>query len=129
MCKAPFTTVLMAALLGAAPLAFAHEAMAASAIPPAVAAPAKPALRERMGTAVAAQSNAVLVTEKTPVVSQMVASANQETDRMTPVRASPPESLAPGKDSDWRYAAAWLGTLAIIATIAVRRRKVGRPWA
>ena len=129
MCKAPFTTVLMAALLVAAPLASAHQAMAASAIQLAVAEPVKPALPERMGSVKAEQSNAVLMPKKTPVSSQMVASAYRNTDRIAPMRASPPASPAPGKDSDWRYTAAWLGTLAIIATIAVRRRKAGRPWA
>lgn len=82
-----------------------------------------------MGTAVAAQSKAVLIPDKTPAARQMVASAYRDTDRMTPARAIPTASPAPGKDSDWRYPAAWLGTLAIIATIAARRSKAGRPWA
>ena len=122
-------TVLMAALLGAAPLASAHQAMAASAIPTAVAEPVKPALPERMGIVKAEQSNAVLISKKTLVPSQTVALVYRDTNRITPMRASPLASPAPSENSDWRYTAAWLGTLAIIATIAVRRRKAVRPWA
>lgn len=129
MCRAPITTVLMAALLGAAQPAPAHKVTAASALPPAKANLDRPVTPDRTGTSRETRSNAVLTSEQNAAPSQTVASAYRDIDRMAPVRTSPPANPAPQEDSDWRYTAAMLGTLAIIATIAVRRRKAGTPWA
>ena len=129
MCKAPLTTLLMAALLGAASSASAHDVKAASAALPPAANPEKQVITERPGTVKAAQSNAVLLPEQIPAPSPMVASAYRDVDRIAPTRPGASASPDSQKNSGWRYTAALLGTLAIIGTIAVRRRKAEMPWA
>jgi len=119
----------MAALLGAAHAAPAHTATAASAITHPVINPDRHGSPERLGTENAARSNAVLTSEKNPALSQMSAPPHRDTDRIAP---NPPKlSTSPDTqgNSGWRYTAALLGTLAILATIAVRRFKAGTPWA
>ena len=122
-------SVLMAALLGAASTAPAHKVTAASAIPPPVANLDRPANPECLGNHKAARSNAVLTPEQNLAPSQMSASAYRHGDRMEPNRTMPPTSPAIQVNSEWRNTAALLGTLAILATIAVRRHKARTPWA
>lgn len=130
MCRAPFTTVLMAALLGAAFPAATHSRAAAS-VTPSPSADLQPAtLAEPLDTGKAYRSNTVSMSPQDQLPGRLLASAYRDTDRAAP---PPPTAttakLGPGKDAGWRYSAAMLGTLAIIVTIAVRRRKAEKPWA
>ena len=130
MCRAPFSIVFMAALLGMSSSVPAHKTAAASMAPAAVAGLNGPLVLEHLGTDKAARSNAVLTPKENPASSQIIASAYRDVDRMASSTA--PDSTASQTTpihSGWRYTAALLGTLAIIGTIAVRRRKPGKPWA
>ena len=130
MCRAPFSIVFMAALLGASSSVPAHKVAAASMAPAAVASLNEPSSLEHLGTDKATRSNTVLTPRQNPAASQIIPSGYRDVDRIAP---SPALSSAAGQttqvNSGWRYTAAVLGTLAIIGTIAVRRRKPGKPWA
>ncbi|WP_029524316.1 hypothetical protein [Polaromonas glacialis] len=120
----------MAALLGASSSVPAHKVTAASMAPAAVASLNEASSLEHLGTDKATRSNTVLTPRQNPASSQIISSGYRDVDRIAP---SPEFSSAAGQttqvNSGWRYTAAVLGTLAIIGTIAVRRRKPGKPWA
>lgn len=130
MCRAPFSIVFLAALLGVSSSAPAHKVAAASMAPPPLASLNGPSSLEHLGTDKVARSNTVLTPRQNPASSQIIPSAYRDVDRMAPSPALDPiaNQTAP-LNSGWRYTAALLGTLAIIGTIAVRRRKPGKPWA
>ena len=120
----------MAALLGASFSVPAHKSADASMAPAAVASVNGPSGIEHLGTDKASRSNTVLTPRQNPASSQIIPSGYRDVDRIAP---SPVLSSAAGQstqvNSGWRYTAALLGTLGIIGTIAVRRRKPGKPWA
>ena len=124
MCRAPFSIVFMAALLGASSSVPAHKLEAASMAPAAVASLNRPSSLEHLGTDKASRSNTVLSPRQNSASSQIIPSAYQDVNRIAP---NPTASTQ--INSGWRYTAALLGTLGIIGTIAVRRRKSGKPWA
>lgn len=130
MCSAPFLIIFMAALLSASSSVQAHKVAAASVAPAAVASLNGPSSLEHLGNDKATRSNTVLTPRQNPASSQIIASGYRDVDR---IASSPALSSAPSQttqiNSGWRYTAAVLGTLAIIGTIAVRRRKPGKPWA
>jgi len=128
MCRATFSIVFMATLLGAPFSVPAHKVAAASIAPPPIARLNGQSSLEHLGTDKVARSNTVLTPRKNPASSQIIPSAYRDVDRTAPSSALNPTAITP-ISSGWRYTAALLGTLGIIGTIAVRRRKPGKPWA
>lgn len=128
MCRAPFSIVFMAALLGASFSVPAHKLAAASMAPAAIVSLNGPSSLEHLGTDKASRSNAVLTPGQNPASSQIISSAYRDVDRIASNPALNPTATT-RINSGWRYAAALLGTLGIIGTIAIRRRKPGKPWA
>lgn len=128
MCRAPFSIVFMAALLGASSSVPAHKLAAASMAPAAVASLNAPSGLEHLGTDKASRSNTVLTPRQNPASSQIIPSAYRDVNRIAPSPVLNPTATTQ-INSGWRYTAALLGTLGIIGTIAVRRRKPGKPWA
>lgn len=130
MCSASFSMVLMATLLGMAPSAPAYKVTTASMILPSVASHNKLSSHQRLGVDTASQSSTVLIPGQNPTSSQIIPSAYREVKRITSsLPLSPNASPIIQNNSGWRYTAGFLGTLAIIATIGVRRRMTGKPWA
>ena len=130
MCRAPFSIVFLAALLGASSSVPAHKVAAACMAQTPVASLNGPSSLEHLGTDKAARTNTVLTPRQNLASSQIVQSAYQDVDRIAPSPAlNPTASQTTQTNSGWRYTAALLGTLAIIGTIAVRRRKPRKPWA
>jgi hypothetical protein len=123
-----FSLVFMAALLGVPLSVPAHKVVAASSAPPVIAGLVGQPGLEHLGTEKVVRSNTVLTPQKNAASNQMIPSAYRDVDRMAPSAAPGATAIAPG-NSGWRYTAALLGTLGIIGTIAVRRRKPGKPWA
>ena len=133
MCRAPFSIVFLAALLGASSSAPAHKAAVACMAQAPVASLASlngPSSLEHLGTDKATRTNTVLTPRQNLASSQIIQSAYQDVDRIAPSPAlNPTASQTTQTNSGWRYTAALLGTLAIIGTIAVRRLKPRKPWA
>ena len=127
MCRAPFSTVFMAALLGASFSVPAHKSADASMAPAAVASVNGPSGIEHLGTDKASRSNTALTPRQNPASSQITLSADLDVDRIAPSPLLNPTATT-RTHSGWRYTAALLGTLGIIGTIAIRRRKSGQPW-
>jgi hypothetical protein len=120
----------MAALLGASSAVPAHKVTAASMTSSPVGSLNEPSNLEHLGSDKVAKKNTVLTPSQKPASSEMIPSAYRDVDRIAPnpsldSTASQPQEM----NSGWRYTAALLGTLAIIGTIAVRRRQSGKPWA
>ncbi|MBG6078121.1 hypothetical protein IWX85_003975 [Polaromonas sp. CG_9.11] len=78
-----------------------------------------------------ARSTTVLTARKNSDPSPVISSAYRDIDRITPSPAHNPAAsqATTWVNSEWRFTAALIGTIAIIGTIAVRRRKPGKPWA
>ena len=130
MCRAPFSIVFLAALLGASSSVPAHKVAAACMAQTPVASLNGPSSLEHLGTDKAARTNTVLTPRQNLASSQIIQSAYRDVDRIAPSPAlNPTASQTTQTNSGWRYTAALLGTLAIIGTIAVRRRKPRKPWA
>ena len=130
MCRAPFSIVFLAALLGASSSAPAHKAAVACMAQAPVAGLNGPSSLEHLGTDKATRTNTVLTPRQSLASSQIIQSAYQDVDRIAPSSAlNPTASQTTQTNSGWRYTAALLGTLAIIGTIAVRRLKPRKPWA
>ena len=127
MCRAPFSIVFMAALLGVSSSVPAHKLETASMAPAAVSSLNRPSSLEHLGTDKAFHSNTVLTPTKNSASSQIIPSAYSDVDRIAP-NAALNTAATTQINSGWRYTAALLGTLGIIGTIAVRRRKPGKPW-
>lgn len=128
MCRAPFSTVFMAALLGASFSAPAHNSADSSMAPVAVASIHRSSALDHLGTDKASRSNTVLTPRQDPASSQIISSDYLDVVRVAPSPAPNPTATTQ-IHSGWRYTAALLGTLGIIGTIAVRRRKPGKPRA
>jgi len=130
MCRAPFSIVFLAALLGASSSVPAHKVAAACMAQAPVVSLNGPSSLEHLGTDKAARTNTVLTPRQNLASSQIVQSAYRDVDRIAPSPAlNPTTSQTTHTNSGWRYTSALLGTLAIIGTIAVRRRKPRKPWA
>jgi hypothetical protein len=122
--------VFMAALLGASSAVPAHKVAAAGTTSSPVASLNGPSNLEHLGSDKVGKKNTVLTPSQKPASSQMISSAYRDVDRIAPNPSlNSSASQAPEMNSGWRYTAALLGTLAIIGTIAVRRRQSGKPWA
>ncbi|NDP64969.1 hypothetical protein [Polaromonas sp.] len=120
----------MATLLGASSSVPAHKVADASMAPSTVASFNRPSSLEHLRTDKAARSNTVLTPRQNPASSPIISSAYRDQDRTTPGPATDSAaSQTTHVNSKWRFLAALLGTLGIIGTIAVRRRKPGKPWA
>jgi len=122
--------VLLAALLGVPSFVPAHTMAAASMAPSTVASPNGSSSLEHLDTNKTARSNTLLTPRRNPASSPMIPSAYRGIDQITPSPAIDPAAsqTSTWADSGWRFTAALLGTVAIIGTIAVRRRKPGKPW-
>jgi hypothetical protein len=85
---------------------------------------------EHLDTDKAVRSTTVLTPRQQPASSPIIPSAYRDGDRITPSPALDPAAsqTTTRVNSEWRFTAALLGTVAIIGTIAVRRRKPGKPW-
>ena len=130
MCRALFTIVFMAALFGMSSSAPAHNVPAASRVHPSAASASVASRHEHLGTDKVTRSNTVLLAEQNPASNQITASAYRDMDRIVPDTQRNPAASQPVQDDfGWRYTVALLSTLAIIGTIAARRRKAGKPWA
>ncbi len=130
MCRASFSIVFLAVLFGVSSPVRAHKVAAASMAPSTVANLNGPSSLEHLGTNKVARSNTVLTPKQNSASSPIIPSAYRDVDRITPSPAlNPAASQTTQVNSEWRFIAALLGTMAIIGTIAVRRRKPGKPWA
>ncbi|MBG6072386.1 MULTISPECIES: hypothetical protein [unclassified Polaromonas] len=129
MCRAPFSIVFSAVLLGAAFHVSAHESTAVGLAQSTVGSHNGLPISERLDIDKVRKSNAVLTYKENPIQSQIALSTSGDVDRLISKPAFNTASIQPYQvDSEWRFIAALLGTMAIIGTIAVRRRKPSEPW-
>lgn len=129
MCRAPFSIVFLAVLLGLPLSVPAHKVAAVDRTPSTVAVHNGSSVIEHLDIDRTNKPNTVLTYKENPVLNPIILSGVRDTDRAISKPASnTPANQSPQIDSEWRFIAALLGTMAIICTIAVRRRKSGEPW-
>ena len=129
MCRAPFSIVFSAVLLGTAFHVPAHEAAPVGLARSTVGSHHGLSISERLDIDKVGKSNAVLTYKENPIQSPIVLSGSGDADRLISKPAFNTVSIQSSQiDSECRFVAALLGTMAIIGTIAVRRRKPGEPW-
>ena len=129
MCRAPFSIVFSAVLMGAAFHARAHESAAVGLAQSTVVSHNGLSISKRLDIDKLRKFNAVLTYKENPIQSPIVLSTSGDADRLIPKPAFNTVSIDSSQnDSEWRFMAALLGTMAIIGTIAVRRRKPGESW-
>ena len=130
MCRGPFSVVVFIAFLGGSSFVLANnEAASRSEVSPAVSAKGSSGI-DHTNTDKITRATTVLTSGKNSPSDLLLPSAYRDSDRIeTKPSADPVASQTPKIDSEWRFLASMLGTLAILVTIAIRRRKPGKPWA
>lgn len=129
MCRAPFSIVFLAALFGTSLCASAQKLSSDSMAPSSFVSLNASSTFERLSTDKIARPNTLLATRQNPASSPIIASAYKNADHMALSPVSDPDASQTAQDDpEWRFIIALLGTMAIIGTIAVRRRKFGKPW-
>ena len=129
MCRGPFSVVIFIAFLGVSSSVLANN-MAASrvAASPAVSANGSSSI-DNTNTDKITRASTVLTSGKNASSNAIISSAYRDSDRIAPnPSVDPALSQRPKVDSEWRFLASMLGTIAILVTIAIRRRKPGKPW-
>lgn len=124
MCRAVFAIVLVVAASSLPVPALSHKVSAATMVPPSAPGADNAPGRERVVIDKTARSNTVLTPQKHSEAGQVAVSAFREDQPSQGgiARAFAP-STSPGEpDPGRRYTLALWGTLAIIGTIAARRR-------
>lgn len=130
MCRGAFSVVVLVAFFGMSPPVLAHKATASSMATSPVVTHNRSSRFEDLNTDKTARSKTVLTPGSNPASSPIIPSTYRDMDRATPNAAlDTATGQTPRIDSKWRFIASLLGTMAIIVTIAVRRRKPGKPWA
>ena len=129
MCRAPFSIVFSAVLLGSPLSVPAHKVAAVGLAPSTVVSDNGLSITERLDIDKSRKSDAVLTYRENLVSSPIVLSASGDVDRLIPKPGFNTVAIQSSQiDTKWRFIAALLGTMAIIGTIAVRRRKSGESW-
>lgn len=129
MCRTAFAIVLTVAAASLPVPASSHKVVAATVVLPSAPGAGNPAEREPAAIDKAARSNTVLIPQKYSDAGQIVPSAFRENHAKQPRLTLSPAlaQSAPGdpEPAGSHYTLALWGTLAIIGTIAARRRAGG----